>query len=89
MPSQRKPKHPGTIEFVNGITNEVTHRRPISEVPESLRFANTEQGLVPVVKIVELTSGDQREIHLYGPNEQWLRTTLQRRDPTATDEESN
>ncbi len=86
MPARKKPKHPGTIEFVNGVTNEVTHRRPISEVPESLRFSNTDQGMVPVVKIVEITSDNQREIHLYGPDDQLLRTTLQRRDPPTRDE---
>ena len=47
----QEPKHPGTIVYIDGVTQKETSRRNISEVPESLRFAPTPEGLIPVVKV--------------------------------------
>ncbi len=73
------PKHPGTIVYVDGTTQKETARRSITEVPESLRFAPTAEGLVPVVRVVAYTEGDQRIIREYGPAGELLRSTVQLR----------
>lgn len=71
-----KPRHPGFIVYVDGDTKEES-REPISAVPESLRFAETEDGEVPVVKVVSFLEGNRRIIREYGPNDQFLRSTVQ------------
>ncbi len=73
------PKHPGTIVYVDGTTQKETEQRSITEVPESLRFAPTAQGLVPIVRVVAYTQGDRRSIREYGPAGELLRSTLQLR----------
>jgi hypothetical protein len=72
-----QPHHPGKIVYIDGNTNDVTETLEISEVPENLRFAPTEKGLVPIVRVVAYTSGDQRIIREYGPENVLLRSTVQ------------
>ncbi|HZI12178.1 MAG TPA: hypothetical protein VE153_17475 [Myxococcus sp.] len=77
-----EPKHPGTITFVDGATQKVTETVDAKEVPASIRFAPNEAGeLVPVVKVVALQEGDRRVIREYGPEGQFLRSTVQVRTP--------
>jgi hypothetical protein len=70
------PDHPGTIVFVDGDTNEETEEQA-ADVPESIRFAETPEGLVPVVRVVARTSGTRRIIREYGPDGELLRSTVQ------------
>jgi hypothetical protein len=70
------PDHPGTIVFVDGDTNEETEEQAV-DVPESIRFAETPEGLVPVVRVVARTAGTRRIIREYGPNGELLRSTVQ------------
>ncbi|QHT70505.1 hypothetical protein GXP67_29565 [Rhodocytophaga rosea] len=79
--AQKKIKHPGTIVFINGNTHQITHERKASEVPASIRFAETEAGIIPVVKIIATTSGNRREIRQFGPEGQFLGSTLQMKEP--------
>jgi hypothetical protein len=76
-----RPQHPGTIVYVDGNTNAVVREGPAADVPESVRFADTEQGRVPVVRVVATTAGDQRFVREYGPAGELLRTTVQVRSP--------
>jgi hypothetical protein len=77
-----EPKHPGTIQFVDGATQKVTETVDAKEVPPSIRFAPNEAGeLTPVVKVVALQEGDRRIIREYGPDGQFLRSTVQVRTP--------
>jgi hypothetical protein len=74
------PPHPGRVTYLNGNTGEVVSEKPVAEVPEHLRFAPDETGaLVPVVKVVATVAGAQRSMREYGPDDQLLRTTLQRK----------
>jgi hypothetical protein len=66
-------KHPGTIEFVDGATGEVTRTEPAGEVPETIAFADGK----PVTRIVVLESGDRREIRSYGADGEFLSATYQ------------
>ena len=70
------PDHPGTIVFVDGDTNEETEEQA-ADVPETIRFAETPEGLVPVVRVVARTSGTRRIIREYGPDGELLRSTVQ------------
>lgn len=71
------PAHPGTILFVDENSGK-EHSRPISEVPEQLRFAQDASGqMIPVVKVVAHAVGQQRTIREYGPNGEMLRSTIQ------------
>jgi hypothetical protein len=73
------PEHPGTVEYVDGATGEVTRTVPADEVPEQIRFAPGPDGeLRPVVKITVLTVGPRREIRQFGADGEILRSTYQR-----------
>ncbi|HZN94872.1 MAG TPA: hypothetical protein VFB81_19295 [Myxococcales bacterium] len=75
--SATPPPHPGTILFVDENKGH-EHARPVSEVPESLRFAPDQNGnLVPVVKVVARVVGEQRTIREYGTGGEMLRSTVQ------------
>lgn len=71
------PKHPGKIVYLDGNTQKVTTTLDVAQVPEAMRFVKTDKGLVPVVKVVAFTSGNQRIIKEYGPNDAMLRSTIQ------------
>jgi hypothetical protein len=71
------PRHPGTITFVDGGTQKVTHTLKAADAPEAARFVSTSRGLVPVVKVVAFTSETQRTIREYGPDGTELRSTVQ------------
>jgi uncharacterized protein YndB with AHSA1/START domain len=70
-------EHPGTVEWVDGATGEVTKVEPVERLPESLRFAAGPDGEPrPVVRIVVTANGDEREIRQHGPDGELLRTTF-------------
>lgn len=73
------PEHPGTVEYVDGASGEVTRRVPADEVPEAIRYATGPDGEPwPVVRITVLTVGDRREIRQFGADGTLLRSTYQR-----------
>jgi len=74
-----RPAHPGTIVYVDGATQQEVRRLPVEEVPESMRFRATARGLVPVVKVVAIEDGNQRSLLEYGPDGEFLFSTLQRK----------
>jgi hypothetical protein len=65
--------HPGTIEFVDGTTGQVTRTERAEDVPEAIAFANGK----PVVRIVLIEIGNRREIRSYGENGEFLSATYQ------------
>lgn len=78
-----EPTHPGTIQFIDGATQAVTQTVDAREVPSSIRFAKDGAGtLIPVVKIVSFQEGDRRTLREYGPEGQFLRSTVQVRTPS-------
>lgn len=76
-------QHPGKILFVDADGEEPDVELDAAEVPESIRFASTKDGLVPVVKVVKSTAGDARHIRAYGEDGQLLQSTLQTRQAPA------
>ena len=66
-------KHPGTIEFVDGATGQVTRTERAEDVPEAIAFARGK----PVTRIVITGDGEQREIRSYGPDGEFLTATYQ------------
>ena len=66
-------KHPGTIEFVDGATGQVTSTERAEDVPEVIAFADGK----PVTRIVVLDAGDRREIRSYGADGEFLSATYQ------------
>jgi hypothetical protein len=81
--AMKKNRHPGTILFVDGRTQRVTFRVDAAEVPRAVRFAETKQGRVPVVKVVAYPRGNQRIIREYGPADELLRTSVVQNDPMS------
>lgn len=72
-------KLPEKIVFVDGITGNIREEVNFEEVPESIRFAESKDGIsTPVVKIVDITDGNTRTIKQYGADDVLLRTTYQR-----------
>ena len=78
-----KPKHPGTITFIDGKTNKVVSTRKAADLPESIAYAETRKGWVPVVKVVALQTEDVRFIREYSAKGELLRATQQIRPSTA------
>lgn len=78
MSDDTAPQHPGKIIFMEGDT--VTREADADEVPFRIRFVETPEGLIPVVKIVAVTIGRQRTIRQYGPDGQLLKSTVQLQD---------
>ena len=74
-------RHPGSITYVDGNSDSIVTECPVSEVPESGRFVDTDKGPVPVVRVVATTAGEQRFVREYGPKGELLRTTVQVRSP--------
>jgi hypothetical protein len=72
--------HPGQIEYIDGNSDRVVKVLTASEVPEAARFAPTTKGLVPVTRVVATIAGDERTIREYGPDGQFLRSTIQIRE---------
>ena len=56
----------------------VVSEKPVAEVPEAMRFHQTPEGPVPIVKAVAIAGPGGRivEIHEYGPGGVLLRSTL-------------
>lgn len=72
-------KLPEKIVFVDGITGNIREEVNFEDVPESIRFAESKDGIsTPVVKIVDITDGNTRTIKQYGADDVLLRTTYQR-----------
>jgi|CXWL01.1.fsa_nt_gi glutaredoxin len=70
------PPHPGTVTCDDGTDiKEVA----VEEIPLGLRFAETKEGWVPVVRITARTVGVVRRIYEYGAKGELLRSTVQRR----------
>jgi hypothetical protein len=69
--------HPGTIVFIDGDTSEVIDTMSAAGLPDTMKFEETPEGTVPIVKVVAFTGGDIRRILEYGPQDQLLRATTQ------------
>ena len=70
-----KPEHPGTIVFVDGNAG-TEETRDATAVPEGIRFARTDGGWVPVVRVVKDRSGDRVEIKSYDAEGRLVSTTI-------------
>jgi hypothetical protein len=74
-------KHPGKITFVeimNGV-EKLVKIEDVKNMPESMRFRKDAHGKdVPVVKTVAMKTADGniREIIEYGPNGEFLQSTM-------------
>ena len=84
MIEEQVQEHPGEIAYIDGNTSEIVSRKRASQVPEKMRFVETTDGLVPVVKVVAHVFGDRRTIQEFGPNDELLRSTIQLRTPSGT-----
>jgi hypothetical protein len=76
-----EPRHPGTIEFVDGATGATVEVVPAESVDPALRWLPGPDGeLRPVVRVEITTDGDRRTIRELGPDGELLRSSLQRRN---------
>lgn len=76
-----KPRHPGTVTFVDETAGTQTVE-PASSVPETIAWAKKGGVDVPVVRVVAVTMGDRRTLNSYGQDGTLLSTTVQVRPPT-------
>jgi hypothetical protein len=74
-------RHPGKVLYVDGNSGQVLETIDAAEMPDSIRFADTERGRVPVVKVIATIVGDKRYVREYGPNDELLRSTVQLKNP--------
>ena len=74
------PEHPGTIEFVDGVTGATLRRDDAAQVPDSIKFLPDAEGRIRAVVRVRMTeSGDRREIEQIAEDGTVLKRTYQRR----------
>lgn len=71
-----KPRHPGTIVFIDGVTQQIRKEVPANEVAEDIRYCETDDGYVPVVEIVDYATEDRIIIRQYGPDGELLQSTV-------------
>lgn len=72
-------EHPGTVEYVDGVTGKVLHVADAADVDDAIGFAPDADGtLQPVTRIVITTVGERREVRQMGADGALLRTTFQR-----------
>lgn len=76
MSTNKQSEHPGTMTIVDGDTGKVIEECDISTVPPAMRFLETPEGRIPIVRVVATTSGGQRFIREYGPDGTLLRSTV-------------
>jgi hypothetical protein len=70
-------QHPGEILHEDKVAGRVWTERA-DHVPQEIAWVQGETGAwIPVVKIRTTGTADRREITLYGPNDQFLETTVQ------------
>ena len=68
--------HPGTITYL--VDDRVVFVCAAAELPETSCFADTQNGKIPIVKVVALTMSEKmREVVEYGPDDSRLRSTIQ------------
>lgn len=72
-------EHPGTVEYVDGVTGKILHVADAADVDDAIGFAPGADGRPqPVTRIVITTVGDRREVRQLGADGALLRTTFQR-----------
>lgn len=71
---QPHPTHPGTVVFYDADKDEITDEADAATLPDSMKFEETDEGLVPIVRVVLFTREDRQIIASYGPNGELLRT---------------
>ena len=74
-PGDAVVKHPGTIEFVDGASGEVTRTERAEDVPEVDRVRRT--GVPGDADRRASSAGDRREIRSYGADGEFLTATYQ------------
>jgi len=81
VPPNQLPPHPGKIAYysIEDGKQRLVSERSVNDVPDTARYAQTSHGMVPVVKVVATTTGNQRFIREYGPQDEFLRATTQLR----------
>jgi hypothetical protein len=70
-------RHPGTIELIDAVTGKLLECRSATELGDSAWATDTEGNKVPIVRVLLSEHGDRRELHAFGPQGQFLKTTLQ------------
>ena len=72
-------EHPGTVEYVDGLTGKILYVADAADVDDAIRFAPGADGTPqPVTRIVITTVGERREVRQLGADGTLLRTTFQR-----------
>jgi hypothetical protein len=71
------PPHPGTIELIDAVSGKLLERRSAAELGDAAWAADAEGNEVPIVRVLLSEHGDRRELHAFGPDGQFLKTTLQ------------
>lgn len=72
-------EHPGTVEYVDGLTGKILYVANAADVDDAIGFAPGADGTPqPVTRIVITTVGERREVRQLGADGTLLRTTFQR-----------
>lgn len=76
--------HPGQIEYDDRVEGR-TWTRSAAEVSQSMAWVKVGERWRPVVRFEIVGAGDRREITSFGPNHEFLETTMARMSapPTA------
>lgn len=69
--------HPGTIQLVDGETDEVIEHLNAGELPDEAKWEETDDGWVPIVRVVTSEAGGVRRLRMYGPDGALLRSVTE------------
>jgi len=70
-------KHPGTIVYDDKVEHR-TWTENAADVPPTMAWVKVDERWKPVVRIEITGAGDQREMTAYGPDHEFLQSTMAR-----------
>lgn len=73
-PLPRK-RHPGKIEVYDGLTQKLVKTLDATKLADSVRYAPTKQGLVPVTKVITSDAGKEVHVREFGADGALLRSS--------------
>jgi hypothetical protein len=71
-----EPVHPGKVVFYDADNDRITDEADAESLPFAMKFVETDEGFLPVVRVVMFSRGDQKVIASYGVNGELLHTLI-------------
>lgn len=77
MKRRFRPPHPGRIQVFDGETQQLVKTLDATQLADAIRYAPTERGLEPVVRVVTTRAGKTVHVREFGADGRLLRSSTQ------------